>query len=228
MRKTFKHLDIGLGYDDLTTKQHNRTRLYECPDGKLYPSVTTVLSMLSKEAIEKWRKKVGKEKADRISYRASQRGTAVHEIIEKYIKNDDSYTTGVLPNILDNFKSVQKIINTKIDNVVCQEGALYSDHLGLAGRVDCVAEWDGVMSIIDFKTSSKSKKRTWCESYFIQEAAYAIMYEERTGIPVSQLVTLIAVDEKPPQVFIEKRDMWSARLIEVVSDYNKSMNGLIS
>lgn len=226
--KKFKHLNIGLGYDDLSTSYNASGRQYEAPNGTLYPSVTTVLSMLSRESIAKWRKEVGKETADRISYRASQRGTAVHEIIEKYIKNDQTYTEGVLPNILDNFKSVQGVIDSKIDNIVCQEGALYSDHLGLAGRVDCIAEWDGVLSVIDFKTSRKLKRRPWCESYFLQETAYAIMYEERTKIPVSQLVTLIAVDEKPAQVFVEKRDLWSDRLLEVIEQYNEEEMALIA
>jgi genome maintenance exonuclease 1 len=221
--KNFKHLNIEMEYDDLSVSYNNGKRLYETPDGgNKYPSVTTVLSILSKDSIAKWRKRVGEDKANRISYKASTRGTAVHEIIEKYIDNDDEYANGFLPNIHDNFLAVRSIIDRYVDNVLCQEVALYSDHLGLAGRVDCIAEWDGKVSIIDFKTSARLKKKEWCESYFIQESAYAIMFEERTGIPVTQLVTLIAVDNEEPQVFIEERDNWTSKLIETIGLYNET------
>jgi len=220
--KNFKHLNIPLGYDDLNVTYKDGTRLYETPNHETFPSVTSVLSILSKDSIEKWRKRVGNDKANRISYKASTRGTAVHEIIEKYIDNDKEYSDGFLPNIHDNFISVRSVIDRYIDNVLCQEGALYSTHLGLAGRVDCIAEWDGKVSIIDFKTSARLKKREWCEGYFIQEAAYAIMFEERTGIPVEQLVTLIAVDNEEPQIFIEQRDNWTSKLIETIELYNET------
>ena len=222
--KHFKHLNTDLGYDDLNVSYRDGTRLYETPNHEAFPSVTSVLSILSEKAIEKWRKRGGEDKANRISFRASTRGTAVHEIIEKYIQNSNEYATGFLPNILDNFKSVQSTIDRYVDNIVCQEGALYSTHLGLAGRVDCIAEWDGVLSVIDFKTSAKLKKKEWCTAYFIQEAAYAIMFEERTGVPVNQLVTLIVVDNEEPQIFIEKRDTWTSKLIETIGVYNEREN----
>lgn len=166
-----------------------------------------------------WRAKVGEQEANKISRRASSRGTNVHAIVEKYIQNDEDFSEGYMPNILDNFNGIKGIIDEKIDNVYGQEVALYSTYLGLAGRVDCVAEYDGVLSIIDFKTAKKLKKRDWITNYFIQESAYSIMWEERTKIPITQLVTLIAVDDNEPQVFIEHRDTWAPKLLETIEVY---------
>jgi hypothetical protein len=220
-RKTFEHLNIDLGYEDLTAETTQSGRKYAAPNGKSYPSVTTVLSILSEEGIQKWRARVGEEEANKISYRASTRGTAVHSIIENYINNEEDYAKGFMPNIVDNFKGVQQVLDERIGRVYAQEAALYSDHLGLAGRVDCVAEFDGKLSIIDFKTSKKLKKEEWITNYFIQESCYAIMWEERTGQPITQLVTIIAVDNEEPQVFIEHRDNWTKQLIETINEYKR-------
>jgi hypothetical protein len=133
-RKTFEHLNIDLGYEDLTAETTQSGRKYAAPNGKSYPSVTTVLSILSEEGIQKWRARVGEEEANKISYRASTRGTAVHSIIENYINNEEDYAKGFMPNIVDNFKGVQQVLDERIGRVYAQEAALYSDHLGLAGR----------------------------------------------------------------------------------------------
>ena len=217
----FIHKQIDLGYKDLIAETTSSGRKYAAPNGKHYPSVTTVLSILSEEAIQAWRARVGAEEANKISHRASTRGTAVHAIIEKYIDNDENFTEGFMPNIIDNFKPVKSILDDRIGSVYAQEVALYSDHLGLAGRVDCVAEFDGKLSIIDFKTSKKLKKKEWIEGYFIQETAYAIMWEERTGMPITQLVTIIAVDNEPAQVFKEHRDNWAPKLLETIDEYHR-------
>src|SRR6056300_1368159 len=210
----FKHVKIGLGYDDLESVTEESGRRYATPTGTKYPSITTVLSILSKDSIARWRKRIGEEKANQITFRASQRGTSVHELIEKYINNDSKYLSGYMPNIVANFLSVKDILDERIGKVYGQELPLYSDHLRLAGRVDCVAEFDGKISIIDFKTSRKLKRREYIENYFCQEAGYAVMWEERTGMPIEQLVTIIAVDDENPQVFIESRDKWIGKLIE--------------
>jgi hypothetical protein len=214
-------IDI-LGYDDLETVTTSECRKYKLPGiDKSYPSVTTVLSILSADHIEAWKKKVGEEEAAKISYRASSRGTAVHSIIEKYVENDPDYKSGFMPNVIESFQSVKSILDSRVGRIFGQELALYSDHLGLAGRVDCVAEFDGVLSIIDYKTSRKIKKKSWIENYFIQETAYAIMFEERTGIPINNLVTIIAVDNEDSQVFIEKRDNWTKKLIDTIEQYKQ-------
>ena len=220
MRKAFEHeTENLLGYDDMVAETTPTGRKYAAPDGNYYPSVTTVLGILSKDGIDAWRKRVGEEEANRISHRASTRGTAVHECIEKYLENDENYAKGYMPNIIDNFKSVQPVLDSRIGKIYAQEAALYSKHLGLAGRVDCIAEFDGVLSIIDWKTSGKLKKPEWITNYFVQESAYAIMWEERTGTPITQLVTVIAVDNEEPQVFIEHRDNWTSKLIDTIALY---------
>lgn len=217
----FNHVSIDLGYDDLDAVTTESGRRYAAPDGKTYPSVTTVLSILSEESIRKWRERVGEEEANKISHRASTRGTAVHAIIEDYINNVENYQQKYLPNILDNFLTVKDILDKRIGDVYAQEAALYSDYLGLAGRVDCVGVFDGKLSIIDFKTAKKAKRRDWITNYFIQESAYAIMFEERTGTPITQLVTIIAVDNDDPQVFIEHRDDWAPKLLETIDEYKR-------
>lgn len=216
--KKFEHLNIDLGYEDLSADTTDSGRVYTTPDGK-YPSITTVLSILSEDGIRAWRARVGEEEANKISRVAATRGTNVHAIIEKYLNNEEDYADGYLPNIIGNFKDVQPILDNKIGRIHAQEVPLYSNHLRVAGRVDCVGEFDGTLSIIDFKTSRKLKKKEWIDGYFIQAAAYAIMYEERTGTPITQLVILIAVDNESPQIFIEHRDNWTKKLLETIKEY---------
>ncbi len=219
--KYFNHKKIDLGYSDMIAETLESGRTYFAPDGSKYPSITTVLSILSEEAIQAWRARVGAEEANKISHRASTRGTAVHSIIEKYIDNDENFANGFMPNIIENFKSVQKILDERLGDIYCQEFPLYSSHLGVAGRVDCIAEFDGVPSIIDFKTSKRLKSANDIEGYYIQESAYAIMWEERTGQPIVNLVTIIAVDDEPAQVFREHRDNWAPKLLDTINEYRR-------
>ena len=220
-RRIFRHEKADLGYEDLNAETTSSGRKYAAPNGHRYPSVTTVLSILSEEFIQRWRARVGEEEANKISHRASTRGTAVHECIEKYLDNDENYTEGYMPHIIDNFNAVKPVLDKRIGTIYLQEAALYSEHLGLAGRVDCVGEFDGVLSIIDFKTSKKLKKKDWITNYFIQESAYAIMWEERTGTPIVNLVTIITVDNEEPQVFVEHRDNWVPKLLETINEYKR-------
>ena len=214
----FKHEPVDLGYEDLVAVTEESGRRYATPKGN-YPSITTVLGKLSKAAIMAWRERVGAEEANKISRQASHRGTAVHTMCEKYVNNDPDYAKGAMPNILHDFNRIKDILDQRIGTVYGQELPLYSDHLGVAGRVDCVALFDGVISIIDYKTSKKTKKKSWIEQYFMQECFYAIAWEERTGIPITQLVTIISVDNAPAQVFVEHRDNWDKGLIQAIADY---------
>ena len=220
-KRIFKHENVDLGYEDLVAETSSSGRKYAAPNGVRYPSVTTVLSILNEEFIQRWRARVGEEEANKVSHRASTRGTAVHECIEKYLDNDENYAEGYMPNIIDNFNAVKPVLDERIGTIYLQEAALYSQHLGLAGRVDCVGEFDGVLSIIDFKTSKKIKKKEWITNYFIQESAYAIMWEERTGTPIVNLVTIITVDNEEPQVFVEHRDNWVPKLLETINEYKR-------
>ena len=216
----FTHEPIDLGYNDLSAKTTKKGRQYVDPDGNTYPSITTVLSILSEDGIRAWRARVGEEKANQISRIASTRGTTVHNIIEKYVANDPEYIKDEMPHNIQTFKDVQKVIDEGVTKVYQQEAPLYSKHLGVAGRVDCVGQWNGKDSIIDWKTSRKHKKKEWISSYFMQCAAYAIMWEERTGMPIKQLVVCIAGDEGS-QVFVEDRDNWTEKLIETINEYKR-------
>ena len=193
-------------------------RLYETPDGN-FPSITTVLSSLSKAGIQAWRKRVGEEEANRISTQASRRGTRTHSIIEDYLKNQQDYLSGHMPDSIELFQSVQSILNTHIGKIYGLEVSLWSKFLGVAGRCDCIAEYDDEISIIDWKTSSKPKKEEWIESYKLQGTAYAKMYEERTGNKVTQVVIVIAVVDGTPQIFYADPDEHVERLQEVINNY---------
>ena len=187
----FKHEPVDLGYEDLATiSKGGRQYVIEKTDVKTvyYPSITNLLGNLSKEAIKAWRDRIGHEEANKISRQAAGRGTAVHQVCEDYVNNNPDYDKDLMPNILYDFNRIKDILDTRIGTVYGQELPLYSDHLKVAGRVDCVAEFDGKVSIIDYKTSRKTKKKEWIHSYFMQECFYAIAWEERTGIPITQLV----------------------------------------
>jgi len=221
-RKTFVHTPVSLGYDDLGDASVPGTRLYVTPQGNTYPSITTVLSVRGKEAIYEWRRRVGEEEANRVTRHACARGTALHTIAEKYLNNEpDIYNTDEMPHVVALFRSIQPVLDNNIGRVVMQECPLYSDHLGIAGRVDLVAEYEGKLSIIDFKTSKRVKTRDEISNYFIQSCAYSIMFEERTGIPVPRTVIIMAVDDSStPVVFKEKRDSWTSELQKVIKEYN--------
>jgi genome maintenance exonuclease 1 len=221
----FNHVGMPRELPPLKSIQHEGKRFYLTPDGGIFPSMTTVLGELSKESIMEWRKRVGEAEANRISTQAARRGTNVHLMCEDYINNHDFYAKRRMPNEIEMFNSIKPILDERITDVVAQEVAMWSNYLSLAGRVDCIAKFDGKLSIIDFKTSAKPKKEEWITNYFMQEAGYAIMYEELTGQPITQLVTIIAVsgDEgvKEPQVFIEHRDNWAKGLVDAVKSYKE-------
>lgn len=187
-----------------------------------YPSVTTVLSADKKQqrALHEWRKRVGTETANKISRQAAGRGTSVHQLIEDYIRGEESQGK-IMPHIKDMFMRLQMVADESIDNIRLIEGLLYSHHLRCAGTVDMIAEFDGKLSVIDWKTSKKRKTRSRIYNYFKQEAAYAVMFEEMTGLSVTQLVTVITTEEGESQVFIEHRDEWIGEFIKLRDEYEQ-------
>ena len=207
----------------MNTENYNGKRHYVTPEGKLYPSITTVLGELSKAAIQAWGERVGEEEANKISGKASRRGTSVHSVCESYIKNEEGFLDTKTYNIIELFKTIEPFFE-RINNVNGVELALYSDHFGIAGRTDLIAEFDGTLSIIDYKTSNKTKKKEWCESYFAQGAFYGVAYEELTNIPVPQVVIIMAVDNEAPQLFVEKRDDWIDKIWEAKKLYQLNNN----
>jgi len=218
----YTHLQHDIKIDELETINEDNMRLYVTPDGLKYPSVTTVLGWLSQKGIMEWRKRVGEEAANKISRQASTRGTKFHYQVEDYINNKEPNLK--TPAEKDMFNSIKPLLH-RINNVHCQEVSLFSNHLKTAGRVDCIAEFDGRLSIIDFKTSSKPKSANYIENYFMQGAAYAVMYEERTGIVVDTVSILIAVEGNECQLFQVKRDDWIGKYIQVRNDY-QSVKGV--
>ena len=214
--KNFNH--VGSELQDLQTENLNGKRHYVTPDGNKYISITSLLSNLSKADIQKWRERVGEAEANKISTKASRQGTRVHSICESYIKNEYGYLDGGMPNEIDMFSSIQPLLD-RIDNIHVVEGAVYSDELQLAGRTDLIAEFDGNLSVIDYKTSRKIKNWEMCHSYFMQGAFYAHAYEERTGISINNIVIIMAVENEEPLLFRETKNRWIPPLNQVRHKY---------
>ena len=197
------------------------SRVYKTPSGRAYPSVTTVTGQYNKAAIIEWRNRVGEAEANRISSTAAKRGTRVHTLCESYLNNEF-----VEPNMFDaeTFKAIKPYLNN-IQDIHCLETPLYSDHLEVAGTVDCIAKYNGKMSVIDFKTSKRKKSRDDIHNYFMQCSAYAVAFEERTGVPVGKIVIIMAVDDDDTIIFEENRDDWINSFISLRKDY-KSWKGI--
>jgi genome maintenance exonuclease 1 len=194
-------------------------RTYITPEGNKYPSITTVLSERSKEGIKAWRARVGEEVANKISTQAATRGTAVHTLAENYMNNEENWAKGAMPANIFSFNQIKSILDNHVNNIWAQEVPLYSDKFMLAGRVDCIAEYDGELSIIDFKTSRKPKKEEWITNYFIQASFYAAAFYERTGVPIKKFAIIITVDGSEPQVFTGKTFDWLKELYKVREEY---------
>ena len=214
----FIHEKIDMGYETLDRAQHKDGRRYVTLDGNAYPSVTTVLSILNEEKIAAWRAKVGEEKANQIGTQAANRGTAVHSIIEKYLHGED--TTDFMPHVQQSLQNLKPLIDKHVTKVFATECPLYSDHLKLAGTCDAILEWDGVPTIVDWKTSRRPKKKTDIPNYFCQLAAYAVMREERTGMACNNTRIVMDVDNFHPVMYKETRDDWIDLMIETRDKYN--------
>ena len=215
--KTFNH--VGSELQDLRTENIEGKRHYVTPDGNKYISITTLLSNLSKAGIQKWRARVGEVEANKISPKASRQGTGVHSLCEKYIKNEDGFLDGRMPNEVEMFQSINPLLDC-IDNIHCVEGSLYSDELKLAGRTDLIAEFNDELAVIDYKTSRKIKTWEMCHAYFMQGAFYAHAYEERTGVSVNDIVIIMAVENEKPLLFRETKDRWMEPLKSVIYKYS--------
>ena len=218
--KTFTHTPIpdDKVLPEVFTETINRKRFYVTPEGNKYPSITTVLGGRAKEGINAWRQRVGEAVANNIMRTAAKRGTAVHELCENYLNNEELKNQEVLP--LAMFTLLKPELDN-INNIVMQEGGLYSDEWGVAGRVDCIAEYDGKLTVIDFKTSTKEKKEEWIENYFIQCTAYCEMFEERYGKAIDQIVILIVTEEGSTQTFIKNKKDYLPLLKPAIEEFHK-------
>ena len=215
----FNHITLEDRLPELEVETAPTGRTYKTPDGKRYPSVTTVLGEESKAGILAWRKRVGEEEANKVSFQASSRGTSVHTLAENYINNDPEWSKGAMPTTIYSFNQIKSILDARMNNVYAQEVPLYSDKLEVAGRVDLIAEWDKDLAIIDFKTARKPKKEEWIQGYFMQCAFYAAAFYERTGVAIKKSVILITVDHNEPQVFITKPYDYLGEFIKIRQKY---------
>ena len=210
-----------LGDLELDKKQVDGIRLYNLPNGDWVPSITSVTSFHNREVFRKWRQRVGDAEANRITKESTTRGTDYHEAAQAYLENRELDWNNYLPLTEFMFKSSQPYLD-KIGKIHAIERTLYSEYLGLAGRVDCIAEYDGDLAIIDFKTSKKIKPEKWVEQYFVQETAYACMYYELTGIAVEKLITIMVTPEGDVHVY-DKRN--KSDYIKLLVNYVKEFVG---
>jgi genome maintenance exonuclease 1 len=202
--------------------QPDGKRYYVSPSGKKLPSVTTVIGAMKKQSILEWRNRVGEEEANRVSRFASGRGNRVHLLAEKYLNNDPIYWNKEMPDSVVMFRSLIRDI-MRINNIHYQEQALWSENIGMAGRVDLIAEFDGVLSVIDFKTSKRIKTKQDIPDYFAQCTAYSLMYEELVGVPIDQIVIMMAVEgQKEPLIFVEKTEDHLNNLLEHIQFYKNN------
>ena len=214
----FIHNEVSV--PELSTKNLNRKRFYQTPDGKLYPSITTVLQKRKMAGLMEWRKNVGDDVANYIARTAAHRGTKVHHMCEDFLNNnfdEETHKKNFLPYVL--FGQMKPVLMQKVNNILAQECGLYTDKYRVAGRVDCIAEYNGVKSIIDFKTSRKERNDDWNESYYIQASAYAEMFEERTGIEINQIVILVVTEDGIVQEFVKTKHDYLPLLVETIDDF---------
>ena len=207
---------------EVSTKNINRKRFYDTPTG-FYPSITTVLGVRKekKEGLAKWRERVGNDVANHIMRTAAGRGTAVHHMCEDFLNNKDviKEEQKFLPWCL--FSQLKPTLEKSINNIYAQECGLWSEKYRVAGRVDCIAEWNGVPSIIDFKTSRSERKDDYNFEYYMQASAYAEMFEERTGIEINQIVILVVTEDGLVQEFVREKHDYLEPLIETIDMFTE-------
>jgi ATP-dependent exoDNAse (exonuclease V) beta subunit len=197
----FNHIETE--FPTLTRELIDGVRYYKVPTKEevlRLVSITSVISHYKKDFFQKWRKRVGEEEADKITKRATSRGTDFHLLVEDHLYNRNLSDVQPISEIL--FKIAKPTLN-RINNIRALEGSLYSEFLGIAGTVDCIAEFDGELAIVDFKTSAKPKPREWIEGYFVQCCAYACMLHELTGISVKKFVIIMACENGECVVYEE-------------------------
>lgn len=218
-RKNFRHNLVP--EIEMIDKIVDGKRYYFLPNGNKYKSVTTILGeRLDKSGLLQWRARVGEEEANRISTQAARRGTAIHNMAERYVLNEEKYILEKdMPVNVVTFNSIKPILDKHVDTIFGVELPLYSSILQAAGRSDLIATFDGILSIVDFKTSRKLKKEEHIESYFIQTTAYSLMFEEIYSIKVPQLAIIIAVDNEEPQIFVKRTKDYYKRVTEVFMNF---------
>ena len=216
--KKFNFIDLDKSKLPVTKgKKVDGFRFYDI-DGKAYPSVTSVLGIKKKAELQGWREKIGEDVANWEMGRAARRGKATHLLVEEYLKGKTPSERGVLP--LGLFKLLRPYVD-QIDNIHLLETIMYSPKLTIAGQVDCIAEYNGKLSVIDFKTANKERQESWIENYFLQTTAYAQMYEETYGKNIDQIVILLASEDGSVQNFVKEKKDYMSPLMKSIDEFYK-------
>jgi genome maintenance exonuclease 1 len=222
MRKEFTHVDDFYEAVDEPSQREviDGGRVYVTPAGNVYPSITSILGRQPKPGIEEWRKRVGSKEANRITKESTELGTMVHNLCEQYLYN---MPLAESPDEVVSVFNRLRFLLGNIDNIYGLELPLHSNVLKVAGTADCVAEYNGILSVIDFKTSRKAKRENWIQDYFIQAFFYAAAFYEMTGAVPEQIVILVAVrDTFEIQVFkksMSEMDVYISKLLEIMKQY---------
>lgn len=215
----FTHTGLPGQLPTLKVIEKNGFRWYKTPEGVYYPSVTTVIGLEEPAALRDWRTSLGPQKADAETKRAADRGTAVHAMIEHHLNNKDDPTVGHDTSNIKMFNQLKTKLKN-INNIQAQEVALYSDTLRIAGRVDVIAEYNNILSIVDFKTSNNNKYHDMVDKYFIQVAAYALMYLHQFDEMIEDATILVAVERgMVPMVYSRKIDQYIAPLLKMINTF---------
>lgn len=224
--RTFERDELPqIDLDSVTTEQG---RFYITPTGQQYPSITTILSAMQsaekKQVLADWKARVGEAEANKVSRQATSRGTGMHTICENYTLNESMPFKGQMPTSIEMFKKIKPVLDERVGIIYANEIALYSDKLKAAGRSDLIAQFDGIRSVVDFKTSRAEKKESWITDYFLQSTAYAIMLEEMyQHIRVPQIAIIIAVEEGTNQVFVKKTADYREQVYQIFSQYHSNL-----
>jgi len=216
----FTHILNTFDFSQIQETNFEGKRHYRV-EGELYPSITTILSAQKNEGLMRWRESIGSDVANFETRRAANRGKIFHKIVEDYLNNKKTldYKSDILPYGL--FNLVKKEID-RVDNIHNLEVTLYSKKYKIAGRADCIAEFDGLLSVIDFKSANRAKKEEQLTTHAIQETAYSIMWEEMTKIPIEQIVTIVTCENGETQIIIEKPQFFIDKLVSCIEDFKKS------
>ena len=207
----FNHVDLDL--PSLDRETIDGVRYYDIPGESKLVSITSITSWINREIFRSWRARVGNEEADKVTKAATSRGTDMHTLTENYLLNEELPTVQPLSEFL--FKQSKPQLDL-INNIHAIEKPLYSLRLGVAGTVDCIAEYEGELAVIDFKTSKKPKPRKWIDHYFVQCAAYACMLYEMKEIPVKKFVIIMSCEDGEVVVYEERN---KAKYIKLLSEY---------
>lgn len=212
----FNHIDINFKWPTVKRKNINGVRHYVDEEYNVYHSVTKVMGVLADEGIKQWREKVGDAVADYVMIKAQTNGTKLHTYVEDYLNNKEPQFDNLLAK--SHFENIKPLLSG-IDNIRGQEVQMFSKKLKLAGTVDCVADYNGIPSIIDFKTSSKKKPEEWIQNYFQQTTAYSLMWEENTGQKIEQIVILMSGEDITTQAYIKNRTEYIQPLYETIAKF---------